>query len=112
MAPSYATHVSQPSLSQQIQKLEDELGERLFDRMKRAAKLTPHGETFLPHAVRILHEVEAAKREAVDAQMLLCGTVTIGVLSTIAPATSGHGLAGAAKISNYRNRRNFLSATF
>jgi LysR family hydrogen peroxide-inducible transcriptional activator len=37
-------HVSQPSLSQQIQKLEDELGERLFDRMKRVAKLTPHGE--------------------------------------------------------------------
>jgi LysR family transcriptional regulator, hydrogen peroxide-inducible genes activator len=38
--------------------------------MKRVAKLTPHGETFLPHAVRILEEVEAAKREAVDAQML------------------------------------------
>jgi LysR family transcriptional regulator, hydrogen peroxide-inducible genes activator len=34
-------HVSQPSLSQQIQKLEGELGERLFDRMKRVAKLTP-----------------------------------------------------------------------
>jgi Bacterial regulatory helix-turn-helix protein, lysR family len=61
---------SQPSLSQQIQKLEDELGERLFDRMKRVAKLTPHGETFLPHAVRILEEVEVAKREAVDAQLL------------------------------------------
>jgi hypothetical protein len=38
--------------------------------MKRVAKLTPHGETFLPHAVRILEEVEAAKREPVDAQML------------------------------------------
>ena len=37
-------HVSQPSLSQQIQKLEEELGERLFDRMKREAKMTPHGE--------------------------------------------------------------------
>ena len=46
-------HVSQPSLSQQIQKLEAELGERLFDRMKRAVKLTSHGEVFLRRAVRI-----------------------------------------------------------
>ncbi|HUA64634.1 MAG TPA: LysR family transcriptional regulator [Alphaproteobacteria bacterium] len=40
-------HVSQPSLSQQIQKLENEPGERLFDRMKRAAKL-PAGRRSVP----------------------------------------------------------------
>lgn len=73
-------HVAQPSLSQQIQKLEDELGERLFDRMKREAKLTSHGEAFLRRAVKILEEVDAAKREATDAQNLLRGTLTIGVL--------------------------------
>lgn len=78
-------HMSQPSLSQQIQKLEDELGERLFDRMKREAKLTSHGEAFLRRAVRILEEVDAAKREATEAQDLLRGTLTIGVLPTIAP---------------------------
>lgn len=78
-------HVAQPSLSQQIQKLEDELGERLFDRMKREAKLTSHGESFLRRAVRILEEVDAAKREAADAQDLLRGTLTFGVLPTIAP---------------------------
>ena len=78
-------HVSQPSLSQQIKKLEDELGERLFDRRKRAAKLTSHGETFLRRAIGILEEVDAAKREAADAQDLLRGTLTIGVLPTIAP---------------------------
>ncbi len=78
-------HVSQPSLSQQILKLEDDLGDRLFDRMKRMAKLTPHGEAFLRHAVRILEEVDAAKREAADAQALLRGTLKIGVLPTIAP---------------------------
>lgn len=72
-------------MSQQIQKLEDELGERLFDRMKREARLTPHGEAFLRHAVRILEEVDAAKREMTDAQDLLRGTLTIGVLPTIAP---------------------------
>ena len=78
-------HVSQPSLSQQIQKLEDELGERLFDRTKRVAKLTPHGEAFLRRAVRILEEAEAATREASDAKDLLRGTMTVGVLPTIAP---------------------------
>lgn len=78
-------HVAQPSLSQQIQKLEGELGERLFDRMKREARLTTHGEVFLRRAVKILEEVDAAKREASDAQELLRGTLTVGVLPTIAP---------------------------
>jgi LysR family hydrogen peroxide-inducible transcriptional activator len=78
-------HVSQPSLSQQILKLEDELGQRLFDRMKREAKLTSHGAAFLPRAIRILEEADAAKREATEAQHLLRGTLTFGVLPTIAP---------------------------
>jgi LysR family hydrogen peroxide-inducible transcriptional activator len=78
-------HVSQPSLSQQIQKLEDELGERLFDRMKRQTKLTPHGEVFVRRAVRILEEAEMAIREASDAKSLVSGALTIGVLPTIAP---------------------------
>ena len=78
-------HVSQPSLSQQILKLEAELGERLFDRTKREARLTPHGEAFLPRAVRILEEVDAAKREACEAHGLLRGRLIIGVLPTIAP---------------------------
>src|SRR3954466_7889246 len=77
--------VSQPSLSQQIQKLEEELGERLFDRMKRQTKLTPHGEVFVPRAVRILEEAEMALREAADARSLVSGALPIGVLPTIAP---------------------------
>jgi LysR family hydrogen peroxide-inducible transcriptional activator len=51
-------HVAQSSLSQQIQKLEDELGERLFERMKRETRLTPHDEAFLRRAARILEEVD------------------------------------------------------
>lgn len=78
-------HVAQPSLSQQIQKLEDELGERLFERMKRAVKLTPAGEAFLRRAGRILEEVDAAKREVTDAKALLRGGMTVGVLPTLAP---------------------------
>src|ERR1700760_4444100 len=78
-------HVSQPSLSQQIQKLESELGERLFERLKRHARLTTAGEAFLPRALRILEEADAAQREAADARELASGTITIGVLPTIAP---------------------------
>jgi len=78
-------HVSQPSLSQQIQKLEEEFGERLFDRMKREAKLTAHGEAFLPRALRILEEVDLARREASEARSLLRGRLIVGVLPTIAP---------------------------
>ena len=78
-------HVSQPSLSQQIQKLEGDLVERLFDRMRRETKLTPVGEAFLRRAVRILEEVDAAKREAIEMTGLLRGVLTVGVLPTIAP---------------------------
>ncbi len=87
-------HVSQPSLSQQIQKLEEELGERLFDRMKRETKLTPHGEAFLRRAIHILEEVNAAKREAGEAKELLRGTLSVGVLPTIAPYLLPSVLAG------------------
>jgi LysR family hydrogen peroxide-inducible transcriptional activator len=78
-------HVAQPSLSQQIQKLEDELGERLFDRMKREVKLTAYGEVFLRRAVCILDEVEAARREATDSKNIVSGTIALGMLPTIAP---------------------------
>jgi LysR family transcriptional regulator, hydrogen peroxide-inducible genes activator len=87
-------HVSQPSLSQQIQKLEDELGERLFHRLRRKAKLTPAGQVLLPRAARILEEVESARREARDAQELKRGRVVLGVLPTIAPYLLPRVLAG------------------
>ena len=58
------SHVSQPSLSQQILKLEDELGARLFDRLGRSVRLTELGKTFLPRARTVLRELEAAKAKA------------------------------------------------
>ena len=67
-------HVWQPSLSQQIQKLEAELGERLFDRLQRQVRLTPAGELFLPRAIRILEEVDAARREAAEAKLFASQT--------------------------------------
>lgn len=58
-------HVSQPPLSRQLLKLEDELGAPLFDRGVAGDKrmqLSPEGRAFLEHARRILAEVEAAER--------------------------------------------------
>ena len=79
-------HVSQPSLSQQIQKLEEELGCRLFTRLKREAVPTEAGKALLLRATRILAEVDAAQRDADNAAVgQVRGTVNVGVLPTIAP---------------------------
>ena len=57
-------HVAQPSLSQQILKLEDELGGKLFYRLPRSARLTALGESFLPRALAILQAIRESKAEA------------------------------------------------
>ena len=79
------SHVSQPSLSQQIMKLEDELGARLFDRLGRSVRLTDTGRTFLPRARGVLRELEAAKGDVVEHKDSVGGSVTIGVIPTVAP---------------------------
>lgn len=79
------SHVSQPSLSQQIMKLEDELGARLFDRLARSVRLTETGQTFLPRARAVLRELEAARGDVAEQKDSVGGTVTIGVIPTVAP---------------------------
>src|SRR6267142_2567788 len=79
------SHVSQPSLSQQILKLEGELGARLFDRLGRSVRLTDLGKTFLPCARAVLRELEAAKGEVVEGKEFIGGPVTVGVIPTVAP---------------------------
>lgn len=78
-------HVAQPSLSQQILKLEDELGEKLFERLRRRTILTGAGELFRRRAERIVREVDEARREVQDLQGELRGKIELGVLPTIAP---------------------------
>ncbi len=77
--------VAQPSLSQQISKLEDELGTRLFDRLGRSVRLTDAGRTFLPHARTVLHQTELARSEVDGRRRDARGTVMVGVIPTIAP---------------------------
>ncbi len=78
-------HVSQPSLSQQIRKLEDELGARLFDRLGRSVRLTELGRAFLPHARGVLRELEAARGDVLERKASIGGTICVGVIPTIAP---------------------------
>jgi LysR family hydrogen peroxide-inducible transcriptional activator len=79
------THVSQPSLSQQIRKLEDELGARLFDRLGRTVRLTEMGQVFLPRARTVLRDLETARSEVVERKETIAGPVLVGVIPTIAP---------------------------
>ena len=78
-------HVSQPSLSQQILKLESELGARLFDRLSRSVRLTEVGKTFLPRARAVLCELESARGDVVESKDSVSGHVTVGVIPTVAP---------------------------
>jgi LysR family hydrogen peroxide-inducible transcriptional activator len=78
-------HVAQPSLSQQIMKLEEELGERLFERSRREAKLTEAGQLFLPHAERVLTELELGREKVDEARGVMRGRIALGVIPTVAP---------------------------
>lgn len=79
------THVSQPSLSQQIGKLEDELGTRLFDRLGRSVRLTELGKSFLPRARAVLCDLESARNDIVEKKTSITGLISVGVIPTIAP---------------------------
>jgi LysR family hydrogen peroxide-inducible transcriptional activator len=81
---SEVEHVAQPSLSQQVLKLEAELGARLFDRLPRSAKLTVFGKAFLPKAERILRQLEQAKTELLEMSGNEKGEVVVGIIPTIA----------------------------
>ena len=71
-------NVAQPSVSQQIRKLETELGAPLFHRMKRHVTLTEAGKTFLPHARAVLQRVDEARLEVQELSGLRRGTLAVG----------------------------------
>ena len=77
--------ITQPSLSQQILKLESELGQRLFDRLGRSVQMTPSGRILLPRAQRILAEVNSASNAVQQDVEQGKGSLTIGAIPTIAP---------------------------
>ncbi len=76
-------HVSQPTLSGQIKKLEDTLGVALFERSHRSVVLTDAGREITVHARRILEEVEQLQSRALSRQDPLSGDIRIGIIPTL-----------------------------
>ncbi len=79
LSASLACHVSQPALSVQIRKLEEEIGQPLLHRNSRGATLTPAGERTLASARRILGEVARLQREARDKSFRAPETLCLAV---------------------------------
>ncbi|MCR6686278.1 DNA-binding transcriptional regulator OxyR [Pseudoxanthomonas sp.] len=85
-----ACYVSQPTLSTQIRKLEDELGVPLVERAPRKVMLTPAGREAAERARRIVAEVEQMKEAARRSQDPEAGAVRLGIFPTLAPYLLPH----------------------
>lgn len=79
MAAAAACHVSQPALSVQIKKLEEELGAALLVRGARGVTLTPAGQRTLASARRVLREVEQLRLDAKRRSFRVRATVRVAV---------------------------------
>ncbi|WNZ64860.1 LysR family transcriptional regulator [Myxococcus sp. MxC21-1] len=71
-------HVSQPTLSQQIRQLEEELGAPLFERARSGVRLTQAGELFRTYASRALEDVDAGRVAVGALRGLTTGALRVG----------------------------------
>ncbi|MFZ4058594.1 MAG: hydrogen peroxide-inducible genes activator [Ferruginibacter sp.] len=77
--------VTQPTLSMQIQKLEDELNIKLFDRSKQPVVPTDIGSIVIQQARKILHEVEVMHQLINEQKGTVSGALRVGIIPTLAP---------------------------
>lgn len=78
-------NVTQPTLSMQVQKLEEEIGVRIFDRSKKPLRTTQMGSQILLKARQILREVHQLKDLVSGETESIDGEFTLGIIPTIAP---------------------------
>lgn len=77
--------VSQPTLSGQIKKLEDELGVAIFERTSRAVEITPVGEAILAHARQMMEQADVIQQLALASRDPLAGPLRVGAIPTLSP---------------------------
>lgn len=75
--------VTQPTITQQIAKLEKELSVKLFERKTRAVKLTIAGRSFVKQAKKVIIELEKLEQLMQDYSLLNLGEIKIGILTNI-----------------------------
>lgn len=85
-----ACFVSQPTLSAQLKKLEDELGVALIERTNKKVFITPIGETIIKQAREVLREIKIIKETSQLARDPYAGKFTLGVIPTLAPYLLPH----------------------
>ena len=76
--------VAQPSLSQQIKSLEQELGGPLLERLPKGVRLTAAGKAFLPEARAAIAHAERARRDARSALGLQAGELEVATVTSVA----------------------------
>lgn len=83
-------HVSQPTLSVAVKKLEDELGIPLFERSKSSIRVTETGQRIIEQAQRVLDQVGVIKDMAQDGKNQLNSPLKVGAIYTIGPYLFPH----------------------
>ena len=82
---SKSLFITQSTISQQIQKLEEELGVELLTRDTRHVTLSDYGEQFFPCAVQVLEEARAGAERIQDVKALQVGTLSVGATYSFGP---------------------------
>ena len=77
--------ISQPALSLAIQKLEEELGLKIFERGKNEVTLTPVGSAIVEQAQRVLEEAERIRTLAAQGKDQLIAPLRIGIIHSVGP---------------------------
>lgn len=83
-------HVSQPTLSVGVKKLEDELGILIFERTKSAVRLTPVGESIVAQAQKVLEQAQGIRELAQAGKNQLATPLRLGAIYTIGPYLFPH----------------------